>query len=102
MIQARVEPADGRFRLMLGNHELGISKTDSDSRFHMHIINGALDAAFSEGCASNEKDSEELNISFSSMMVKRGGICKECGGSTTYTRQNSPTGQCFGCEFKLK
>jgi len=30
---------------MLGDHELGVSKTDFDARFHMHAINDALDVA---------------------------------------------------------
>ncbi len=34
---------------MLGNHELGASKTDFDARFHMHAINDALDVAYLEG-----------------------------------------------------
>jgi hypothetical protein len=40
---------DKTHRLMLGKHELGVSKTDFDARFHMHAINDALEVAFLEG-----------------------------------------------------
>lgn len=30
--------------------------------------------------------------------VRKGGCCKGCGGVTTYARQNSEKGLCFGCE----
>lgn len=33
---------------------------------------------------------------------KSGGRCRKCGGFTTYTRQNSPSGLCFVCESGLK
>jgi hypothetical protein len=36
-------------RVMLGGHEIGVSKTDFDARFHMHAINDALDVAYLEG-----------------------------------------------------
>lgn len=32
--------------LMLGDHELGTSKTDCDARIHMHAINEALQTAY--------------------------------------------------------
>lgn len=35
--------------LMLGSHELGISKTDFDARFHMHAINEALKSEYERG-----------------------------------------------------
>jgi DNA-directed RNA polymerase subunit RPC12/RpoP len=30
-----------------------------------------------------------------------GGVCKRCGGHTTYTRQNSVVGLCFNCEHGI-
>lgn len=30
--------------------------------------------------------------------VRKGGCCRGCGGVTTYARQNSEKGLCWGCE----
>lgn len=51
MKRATVVPSeDGKsFRVLLGEREIGVSKTDFDARFHMHAINDALDVAFLEG-----------------------------------------------------
>lgn len=50
-LQAEVKPSeDGKaFKLMIGKHELGVSKTDVDARFHMHIINEALKLEYQRG-----------------------------------------------------
>lgn len=40
---------DKTYRLMLGKHELGMSKTDFDARFHLNAINDALEVSFLEG-----------------------------------------------------
>ncbi len=36
------------------------------------------------------------------IVTSNGGRCKKCGGTTTYTRQNSASGECFACEHNLK
>lgn len=36
------------FKLMLGDHELGRSKSDCDARFHLHAINAAIDSGIQE------------------------------------------------------
>jgi hypothetical protein len=41
-MKAEIKPLDKGFALMLGDHELGVSKTDFDARFHMHAINNAI------------------------------------------------------------
>lgn len=115
------------FRVLLGENEIGVSKTDFDARFHMHAINDALDVAYLEGQQYLERMVEgqrlELEIQTAVMrakvdtwnaldMIKEetkkrprglytgGGRCKGCGGSTTYTRQDSPSGLCFQCEHE--
>jgi hypothetical protein len=35
--------------LILGGHELGVSKSDFDARFHMHAINKIIHDAYSVG-----------------------------------------------------
>lgn len=50
MKRAVVENTEGKvFRVMLGEHEVGVSKTDFDARFHVNAINDALDVAYLEG-----------------------------------------------------
>lgn len=44
-----VKKGEKEHALMLGGHELGVSKSDCDARFHMHAINDALKAAYDEG-----------------------------------------------------
>lgn len=44
-----VKKSEKEFSLMLGEHEIGVSKTDFDARFHMHAINDALQVSFLEG-----------------------------------------------------
>lgn len=49
-INATVVPDGPKvFRVMLGKHEVGVSKTDFDARFHVNAINDALNAARDEG-----------------------------------------------------
>lgn len=45
MKRAEVVPDGKEFKVMLGNHEVGRSKSDCDARFHMHAINAAIDEA---------------------------------------------------------
>jgi hypothetical protein len=47
-MKAEIKKVEKGFALMLGNHELGVSKNDSDARFHMHAINAAIEKA--ENC----------------------------------------------------
>jgi len=48
-LRATIKPLEKGFALMLGEHELGVSKTDCDARIHMHAVNDALDVAYLEG-----------------------------------------------------
>jgi hypothetical protein len=57
-MQATVKPLEKGFALMLGDHELGVSKTDFDARFHMHAINDALKAAYDRGWQDGFHDVE--------------------------------------------
>jgi SOS response regulatory protein OraA/RecX len=124
-----IKVSEKEYKIMLGNHEIGTSKTDFDGRFHMHAINDALDVAYLEGqeylermvmrkraevelgCALQEakveKDEidaalegdEEQKEKQKPDHYQKGGRCRKCGGLTTYTRQNSAKGECFSCEF---
>lgn len=101
MKQATIVPDGKVFKLMLGTHELGQSKTDSDARFHMHAINEALDEAYQEGRDHLTETLTEVvddYVEKVSQPTKGGGVCRVCGGPTTYARQNSASGKCFKCE----
>lgn len=116
-MRATIEPRDKVFALMLGKHELGVSKTDFDARFHMHAINDALDVAYLEGQKYLERMVEaqrmELEFQKAIMQVKAeqaqdylaqerqvqtsGPQCKKCGAFTTQARVDSH-GMCMKCE----
>jgi hypothetical protein len=86
------------FRVMLGDHEIGVSKTDFDARFHVNAINDALDEAYlSEDVLLQQEDKAEPDA-----WRQKGGRCKKCGGLTMYTRQDSVKGECFACEFQIR
>lgn len=123
MKRATIENSEPKvFRVMLGKHEIGVSKTDFDARFHMHAINDALDVAFLEGQqylermvvqarqdveyqslmmqarAELEQSILEKNLENSGKHVQTSGPqCKKCGAFTTYARVNSH-GFCMKCE----
>lgn len=63
---------DKTFRLMLGKHELGVSKTDFDARFHMHAINDALKVSFHEGEKYLERmvEKRRFELEFQAAMMK--------------------------------
>jgi hypothetical protein len=50
-----VKDGEKVFRLMLGDREIGVSKSDCDARFHMHAINDALQDAYMEGITHGEE-----------------------------------------------
>lgn len=54
-MQATIKPLEKEFALMLGNHELGVSKNDVDARFHMHAINDALESEYNRGLSTWSK-----------------------------------------------
>lgn len=128
MKRARIDKIDEKtHRVMLGGLEIGTSKTSFDAQFHVNAINDALDVAFLEGQKYLERMVEgqrlELEVmeetlktraewykTYSSQMFKEeeekpkevptsGGICKKCGGTTTYTRQDTH-GMCMKCEIE--
>lgn len=100
---------------MLGDHEIGSSKTDFDARFHMHAINDALDVAYLEGQKylerlveerriQSELDVLQFQIRAENEIVRQqisGPKCKNCGAFTTYTRVNTH-GLCMKCENESK
>jgi hypothetical protein len=73
-MRATIKPLEKGFALMLGEKEIGFSKTDFDARFHMHVINDALDVAYLEGQKYLERLVEkqrlELEISIATMKAK--------------------------------
>jgi len=48
-MEATIKPLEKGFVLMLGDHELGTSKTDFDARFHMHAINAVMEKIKRDG-----------------------------------------------------
>ena len=59
MLRATVEKKDDKtYSLMLGDHELGVSKLDSDARVHMHAINDALEAEYERGYQDGDESYE--------------------------------------------
>lgn len=134
MKRARIDKIDEKtHRVMLGDHEIGTSKTSFDAQFHVNAINDALDVAHLEGEKYLERmvvgqridleltteiskakadwykrsqmflrDEELEEKTKATIVTSSGGVCKKCGGLTTYTRQNSASGECFSCEHKLK
>lgn len=105
MKRAEVLPDGKVFKIMLGSHELGISKTDSDARFHMYAINDAIDVAYLEGQKYLErlvaKQHQDLALEEAICKAKAiqtsGPQCKKCGAFTTKTRVESH-GLCMKCE----
>jgi hypothetical protein len=101
-----VKVSEKEYKIMLGNHEIGSSKTDFDGLFHVHAINDALMEAYEEGRAVWESPDEEDNYEEKDKKkpdhYQKGGRCRKCGGLTTYTRQNSEKGECASCEFDPK
>lgn len=65
-----VKVDDKTFRLMLGKHELGVSKTDFDARFHMYAVNDALEVSFLEGQKYLERMVENARIDEEIMKVR--------------------------------
>lgn len=53
-----VKKGEKEHALMLDGHELGVSKSDCDARFHMHAINAALVAEFNRGLVSTLQNVE--------------------------------------------
>lgn len=54
-----MKSVDGKkteFKVLLGTHEIGTSKNDTDARFHMHAINDALKAAYTVGYKRGRED----------------------------------------------
>ena len=53
-LRATIEEVKGEkdktsYKVMLGNHEIGTSKTGFDAQFHLNAINKALDEAYEQG-----------------------------------------------------
>jgi hypothetical protein len=94
---------------MLGNHELGNSKTDFDARFHMHAINDTLDVAFLEGQKYLERmvEKQRMDLEIEQAIIEAkaqqtsGPQCKKCGALTTQARVDSH-GMCMKCETESK
>lgn len=98
MKRATIDTTDGKFKLMLGDHEIGTSKTHLDASFHLCAINDAIDEAFQEG---REDVKKLMGATGPIFKQESDGICKRCGGFTTYTRQNTH-GLCMKCELGEK
>lgn len=41
--------------VVIGEHEIGISKTHFDACFHMHFLNGLILDVYKKGCADTRK-----------------------------------------------
>ena len=69
-----VKSEDGKktlYRVMLGGHEIGTSKTDFDARFHMHAINAALNLAWDAGYRyAAPKEGLERRVMTESMRIR--------------------------------
>ena len=60
MLRATVKKKDEKtYALMLGDHEIGVSKLDSDARMHMHEINDALEGEYERGYQDGDEAYEE-------------------------------------------
>lgn len=93
MKRARIDKIDEKtYRVMLGDHEIGTSKTSFDAQFHVNAINDALDVAHLEGEKYLERMVKEQRIKLEVMKetLKVEADWYKTYGSQMFVRDEEP------------